>query len=156
VLTRNPTTGRWSVGPAILVADDDDPFNETDQFLPRVDVAPNGNVHIIYYDDREYPQADDDPTPRFDVFYAWASGSQLNFQDPGHTFELCDDPQNNCLATVPAVDFALPAMAFVFGDYIGIDVGAGRVWTSFMGHAPYPRDPYENKSVIWSSQILLP
>ena len=96
VLTRNPTTGRWSVGLAILVADDGLP-PETDQFLPAI-VELRRRIGVLLHE-----------------------------------------------------------VAVVVVDDVGFAVEAHiRFWTSFMGHAPAPRDPYANKSVIWSTQILLP
>jgi hypothetical protein len=48
----------------------------------------------------------------------------------------------------------LEGEAFFLWQYIGIDVGADRVFTSFMGTTA--QDTNTDKSVIWSSQIELP
>ena len=69
--------------------------------------------------------------------------------------ELCDDPENDCEDSEPAVDYGDDAAGFRLWDYIGIDVGAGRVWTCFMGTSD-EQDPNPNESVIWSTQVTLP
>jgi len=164
VLTR-VSGARWSIDPplnqlGILVADDSDPLVETDQFLPSMDVDANGEIHIVYYDDQDFSQNDSDfcPTacPRFDVVDAVSDTGGASWQ----YFELCDDPQNGCASTEPAVDFRdlegqEPGSQFALRDYIGIDVRNARVWTSFMGTSD-ERDTNPDKSVIWSTQITLP
>ena len=150
VLTR-VQGAKWSVGERILVADDDVGEIETDQFMPAIDVDEDGGIHIIYYDDRNYEQDDDEQNPRYDVFYAFSD-------DQGDSWierELCDDPQNDCAESEPAADFSDDAIGFTIRDYIGIDVGADRVWTCFMGTSD-EQDPNPNQSVIWSTQIVLP
>jgi len=149
----------WSVGDPIQVNNDNTQF-ESDQFTPAIEVDATGKIHVIFYDDRNYNELSDqlDGTattqPRYDVWYAWAAGSQLNFQDPGHNLELCDDPPS-CANTKPAIDygdFGAGSGDFLLRDYIGIDAGNDRIWTSFMGSSLLDTNP--KKSVIWSSQIL--
>lgn len=144
---------KWYISafdPNATVGDDDDPFEETDQFLPAIDVDPNDVIHVIYYDDRRYPQDDGFSVGgRFDGYYSVSSNGGADWIHR----ELCDDPNNDCQGTEPAVDPNDPTTGFFLGDYICIDVGPDRVWTAFMGICA-PRDAYDDKSLIWSTQIL--
>ncbi len=132
--------------------------NESDQFMPAVDIDTNGRIHVIFYDDRKYTDGPDGdqqpdgpatPAPKFDVFYASSSDGGQQWSNA----ELFAVPPE------PAMDFSRgPLGSFQFGDYIGIDVGTDRVWTSYMGTAQAddpPDDPNHNPTVIWSSEILL-
>lgn len=157
VLTRvsgpNPI---WFLGPRLLVADDADELVETDQIHPAVRVDTTGRIHVIYYDDQDFTQDDGascvPQCPRYDVKYAVSNNQGTNWTYQ----ELCDDPPN-CTLTEPALDYSQPNSAFWLGDFIGIDISGNRVWTSFMGSSA-TRDPTPNadKSLIWSSQIVLP
>lgn len=146
-LTRDDPIGEpdyWTVHPRVLVADDDEPANETDQFMPSIVVDALGKLHVVFYSDRGLPPQDDGaatPQPKFNCWYAFSDsqGSSWTNQD---------------LVAVPpslAVDFAQPATAFKLRDYIGIAAGADRVLTSFMGINALDTNP--NKSLIWSSEI---
>jgi hypothetical protein len=117
-----------------------------------IDVDENGGIHVIFYDDRRYNQESDQPDSdpnappsKYDVFYAYSNNSGQSFDN----FELFEDPDE------PALDLNLQVSGrFQLRDYIGIDVRGDRVFTSFMGAST--QDQNNNKSVIWSSQILLP
>ena len=123
-----------------------------------IDVGEDGDIHVIFYDDRRYNDLSDQKdffgttNPKYDVYYAFTDDQGENWDN----IELFADPAE------PTIDYAdLPAgPKFLVRDYIGIDVGADRVWTCFMGTAdadlPDPNDPNDTRdpSVIWSSQIL--
>ena len=87
------------------------------------------------------------------MWYAFSSNQGATWDN----LELCDDPETDCADTTPAVDYldVDPNAPFVLGDYMGIDVRDGRVWTAFMG-ASDEQDPNPHESVIWSTQIELP
>ena len=156
-LTRDPQTDTWTAAQRVHVNDPDDPNapTPTDQFLPALTVTPGATpaetrVHVIFYDDRKFPNQLDDPQPiypNFDVFYAYS-------MDAGETFQWPDEE----LYQVPpetAVRFELGiGPEFELADYIGIApqehlLGVD-LWTSFMGtHAGDPG----HKSVIYSSRI---
>ena len=147
-LTRDDPIGLpnvWTVHPRVLVADDDDLGNETDQFMPAIVVDALGVVHVIFYSDRGLVQDDGAATqqPQFDVWYAFSVNQGSSFPNQQELFSI---PPSR------AVDFAQPATNFALRDYIGIPAGADRVLTSFMGrNALDTGNP--NKSLIWSSQI---
>ena len=84
------------------------------------------------------------------MWYAFSSNQGATWDN----LELCDDPENDCENTEPAVNYDLPTSRFALRDYVGIDIGVDRVWTCFMGHSE--QDTNDDQSVIWSTQILLP
>lgn len=136
----------WRAGPRILVADDTQ-VQETDQFMPSVVVDDFGRIHVVFYDDRRFPQDDLDSQVRFDVWYAYSTDGGQHWVN----LELFEDnPPGE-----PAVDSMLTVNdEFELRDYIGIAVGSDRIWTCFMGMTE--QDVNTDKSVIWSSQILWP
>ncbi|MFN0138329.1 MAG: hypothetical protein ACKVS9_19675 [Phycisphaerae bacterium] len=144
----------WSVGPQILVADDDDLVNETDQFMPQVVVDDRGHIHVIFYSDVNYPaQIDGSEPSRFDVWYAYSLDGGSNWQ----LSELCEYAGDPIPCVGPNPDPAIDSsLAFTdtdfLRDYIGIAAGADSVWTSFMGITD---DDVGNpdKSVIYSTRI---
>lgn len=146
----------WTVGPRLLVADDSNELVETDQILPAVKVDPSGRIHVVYYDDQDFTQDDlsgcSPDCPTYDVKYAYSvdQGQTWNYR------ELCDDPPS-CAATEPAIVDENWGGGFWLGDYIGIDIRDGCVWTSFVGSTINPIvDPNPNNTLIWSSRIVLP
>lgn len=146
-LTRNPVTGRWSVGTQRTVNTDESEF-DADQILPKIAVGVDGTIHVAFCDERRWPDQDDfDPSPLFyDVYYA-RSIDQGQIWTNDELFGAPPDP--------PAAELsnpAVPAIGFLLGDYIGIDVDPDNVvWTSFMGTST--SDTNSNKSVIWSSRV---
>jgi hypothetical protein len=159
-LTRPSLTGFWTVHPRVRVNQDLNwPF-PADQFMPSVKVDVSGRVHVVFYDDRKYNISSDQldglltTHPKFDVFYARSVNQGTLWSNQ----ELCDDPPS-CATTQEALEYAdfnahsPPGPgSFFLRDYIGIDVGSDRVWTSFMGSSLL--DTTAHKSLIWSSQIL--
>lgn len=144
---------RWSVGPQILVADDEI-VQETDQFMPQIVVDDRGHLHVIFYSDVNFPTQTDGSLPtKFDVWYAYSDDGGDNWL----LQELCEyagepipcvgpDPD-------PAIDSSLPFIENDFlRDYIGIAVGPDQVWTSFMG-ITNDDTTTSDKSVIFSTRI---
>lgn len=155
VLTRRGN-GTWAIGDAIRVNNDNPQVQESDQFCPSIAVDAD-RVHLIFYDDRNHTQ-DDSATSsaKYDVFYAWADRDELDFSGGGQNLELCEDPPD-CQSTEWGFDLDLwnysghPSFVEV-GDYIGISVRDGDVWTSFTG--TYSGDTNDDQSVIYSSLVL--
>jgi len=162
----NRQGGRWSLGDVIPIVDSSVTEFESDQILPTVAVDEDGGIHVIFYDDRKYTdpdpndpfedqQPDNDATPQYDVWYAFVEFDQeIEAYVVRFNLELCDDPGNDCEDTEPAVNYDLPTSFFGLRDYVGIDIGADRVWTCFMGHSE--QDTNDDQSVIWSTQITQP
>lgn len=160
-LTKTPHG--WIKGSRIRVnqdvVDPNDP-DDKDQFHPSVTVDDNARIHVTFYDDRDYDQADgcEDPQdpntwPTFDVYYAigtWDQG-QLDWEE----YELCEDP-NDCSGSEAAVDFSIGPDHYEVGEYVGVawrnvDANTTEVWTSFAG--TLASDPTIDDSVIHSSPI---
>jgi hypothetical protein len=82
-----------------------------DQFWPVVRCDTNGRVHVIYYDDRDFPG----------IYNAWLAWSD----DAGDTW-------TNAPLSDQALYFNMPNSNVRFGDYIGLDAYANKivpVWT---------------------------
>lgn len=155
ILTRNPTTNRWTLGSRMLVADDANPNIETDQFMPEPIVDAGGVLHILYYTDQNYSQNDSDfYETKFDAFDAYTRDQGANW---GY-LNLCDNPQpgQNCAGTEPAAYIRDPSgpnpgWLVPMRDYIGIGRGPDRIWMNFIGNSH--QHSGANHSVIWSSQV---
>lgn len=91
------------------------------------------------------------PDPKFDVYYARSTDLGMTWSNQ----ELCDDPQNDCAQTHPALDYAdLPSTTpFGLRDYIGIDTLGNDVLVGFHGSSD-ERDSNSDKSLIWATQIV--
>lgn len=65
---------RWELEPAVELPDPasigypEDP--DTTQWLPMITVDPNGDVHVIYYDDLMFSQLYTDTEAKYDLAYA--------------------------------------------------------------------------------------
>lgn len=134
----------------------EDPAHDDDQFMPRIAVDANGVNHVIYYDDREFTQADGPNTTnaKFNVYYTWSDDGGATW----HEGLLHADP-NSPDFEQPVFDFARSVNeAYQLRDYIGIDWCVDpqnspevEVWTSFMGTSV--QDTNDDQTVIWSSRI---
>ncbi len=139
VLTRS---GSWTAGPRIRVNNDVDPSGAYDQFMPSVTVDIEGRIHVMFYDDRNYTQQDNqtNPPPKFDVFYAWSPDQATTWFNE----ELfANDPAE------PALDWALANTRP--HEYNGIAWYGNSVWTTYTG--TWSQDQQTNKAVISSSRI---
>ncbi|MFO0837779.1 MAG: hypothetical protein U1D55_04575 [Phycisphaerae bacterium] len=146
------------IGPPIRVNDPDPPNAETpsDQFNPAVRVDQTGRVHVVFYDDRDWPsQRDGNSAPdlKFNVFYASRAPGQTTFGPQRRLFELVDSPTDP-----PAGNRnLLTHNGYELGEYLGLDVfrdaftGAVTVWAGFCGSTP--NDEHADKSVIWASRV---
>lgn len=139
----------WEAGPPVRVNDDGlDPAEDKDQFLPAILV--DDGLNIVFYDDRNRIQYDDDRTgpPKFDVFYARGF-----FQDGELTFNNFRIPPTSSFP----LDFTVSPLnaSFEPGEYIGIASPDGGVYcTGFTGTAT--SDPSADRSVIYTNAIVLP
>jgi len=162
VLTRNPSTGYWSIGSRVQVNDDDTQF-EADQFLPSANYDAQGRLHVVWYDDRDVsddpatdqvdgPQGAGNPRAQYDVYYAFSNNGGASFQPNSELAE--SDPD------IPALRFDdyYPSGAPAWqhrnrpGDYNGVAARDGIVWTSFHG-TDSDEPSTSNPSVIWAAQI---
>ena len=135
---------RWTAGNRIKVNNDDTPW-ESDQFLPSVTVDDRGYVYVIFYDDRNYAQADgqNEPRARYDAFCAVSKNHGSTFAN----FELAGASPG------PALDFNLSGHKP--GEFIGIACWDKNVWTSYSGtHGAAAETSHQ--TVIYSSRIVVP
>lgn len=141
--------------------DPNDP-NSSDQFTPTVIIDNDGNLHVIYYDDRRWPEQNDGPPhtgDKFDVYYAIST-------DHGATWEerllYAVDPEdpNEVPSLDPSYDdYGAPYGKFGPFEYPGlayyVDHTREFLLASFTGTDP--NDPYGvgNCAAIFSSLIVL-
>lgn len=142
-LDRAPSTGAWSITQNVRVNDDPlVPGDDRDQFQPAAIVDGQGRVHVVFYDDRRYTQADSDPTltAKFDAYYAYSL-------DGGSTFA---NVRINRIINEPVMDFAILGESLPQlqpGEYPGIAVKNDVVVLTMAG--TWSLSPNSKKSVIW-------
>lgn len=116
---------------------------ETDQFLPIVDVDSNGDVHVIYYDDRRIDQLDNVVGPIYNIIYAVSTDAGASYTE----FEL-DSGQNQ-----PWLDLRLDPQHPGPREYVGLQVfesAAGpEVWVGALGTLDTTTEP----TVIYGFEI---
>lgn len=144
-LDRTPGTTIWTAGTPVRVNDDvNDPNDHFDQIQPDLAVDEAGRVHVIFYDDRNYIQADTVEDAKYDVFYAYSL-------DAGQTFT---NVNLAALADEPALDHTLdPVNDVVPLEYPGIATFENEVWMSFAGTWSLDTTT-PDKSVIWVAQAV--
>lgn len=146
----------WTASNPLRVNDDNPLQNISDQYLPDIAVDSEGVIHVIFYDDRDFTQDDDETDVKFHVYYAYSDDSGANFST-NVRFHL-EDPEDPP-STDPCVDEEAHATTvyYEFGEYIGLairEIGDGlrEVWTSYSGTSAIVEDEDE-QSVIWSTRI---
>jgi len=147
----------WTASNPLRVNDDQvNPNSIADQYLPDIAVDSEGVIHVIFYDDRDFIQDDDETNVRFHVYYAYSDNGGTSFQT-NQRFYL-EDP-----ADLPASDPCFDedshatTVYYELGEYIGLTVrtigdGAREIWTSYSGTSSVVEDEDE-QSVIWSTRI---
>lgn len=138
-------SGAWVMSSPVRVNDDPLPPAEpasvvdyhTDQFLPSIAVDADGRVHVTYYDDRRFRQADpiDSSSPASPASFDWARAVS---SDQGQTFtnQLVTSAANDAGTGVPLPYYQYPG-AKGFREYTGLAtavIGASPVvWASAVG-----------------------
>lgn len=163
-ITRRGSGNSWVASSRVRVnQDDEDPNdpNSADQFTPTVLIDDDGNLHVIFYDDRRWPdQSDGDSSGcMFDVYYAVST-------DQGSTWEehllYATDPNdpNEVEVLDPMLDnYGIGGGIFGPFEYPGlayhVDQTREFLLASFTGTDP--NDPYGpgDGAVIYSSLIEL-
>ena len=82
-LTRQYLMGSpyWAASNRLRVNDDQvDPGLIADQYLPDIAVGNEGVIHVIFYDDRDFEQDDDETDVKFHVYYAYSTDGGASFQ----------------------------------------------------------------------------
>jgi hypothetical protein len=148
-----PLATDWVVGPRVQVSDAP---GDSDSLLPGANVDDAGRIHVVFYDDRNYEQADGqlDPPPKFDVYYAYSVDGGASFQPNVKLYEA-PDPKD-----VPALDYAqITAPYDRPGEYLGLTTHkrgqSTEVMVAFGGTDP-DEPPDDHKSVIWWTSVLFP
>lgn len=147
----------WTASNPLRVNDDQVNQNSiADQYLPDIAVDSEGVIHVIFYDDRDFIQDDDETNVRFHVYYAYSDDGGENFS-PNVRFYL-EDPEDPP-ASDPCLDEDSHATTVYYelGEYIGLTVrtigdGAREIWTSYSGTSSVVEDE-EEQFVIWSTRI---
>lgn len=160
-LTRHYFLGEpyWTASNPLRVNDDDAEDHISDQFLPTIVVDSQGVIHVVFYDDRDFPDQDENTASsvQFNVYYAYSTTGGATWA-PNQVLYL--DPQAD-----PADDACLDLLEdeaddlmFHLGEYIGIAVremgnGEREVWTSYTGTMD-ENDPNDlEESIILATRI---
>jgi hypothetical protein len=163
-ITQRGSGNSWVASSRVRVnQDDEDPNdpNSADQFTPTVLIDDDGNLHVIFYDDRRWPdQSDGDSSGcMFDVYYAVSTDQGSTWEE--HLLYAADPHDPN---EVEALDSMLDNYGIgggIFGPFeypgLGYYVDETREFllASFTGTDP--NDPYGpgDGAVIYSSLIEL-
>jgi hypothetical protein len=89
-----------------------------DQFIPWIEIDPNGGIHVAYYDTRNTPQLDSDTSATLDLYYSYSS-------DNGQTWQE---------TRVTPTSFTTPDLHwgdYFFTDYISMSVNSDKVYLAF-------------------------
>ena len=163
VRTLDKRGSNWYVGPRTKIHGNAAPSgcsptdDDSDQFLPAITVDEGGRVHVLYYEDRYYCQADSDEDgfyigpERFDVSYAvscdgaqtWTNIRMLPDPVPGDPDPAFLDYQWGPLIAAGPKEYNGAAYWF--------DGTTTHVWFSFTGTSFL--DPDDQKNVIWALPI---
>lgn len=113
----------------------------TDRFMPMMTIDRLGRIHISYFDDRAYSQADTDPNPKFDLYYSTSL-------DGGSTYQEQEVVSN-------ALDFCATPDNFQPREYAGIEARDGFVWIAYPGHISEAGGNcvQANEVAIWAIRI---
>lgn len=164
-LTLNPATGFWSAGDPVRVNNDEViAGNIKDQFRPEMVVTPRPGgsswIHIMFYDDRDFTQADNVSTATVNYYYALSRDGGATFAENYQVFYNAPGPGDP-----PVLDMAAPLppehpqFGFEIGEYNGITVrefeGTFEVWGSFVQTA-VPPSSETDWSQIGAVRVPLP
>lgn len=166
-VSRPSPTGTWSAGAPVRVNKDTVGASDADQFQPVVAVDANGNVHVLFYDDRNYDQPDvlpycsTNPGLRFDAYYCRSTSHGATFTETAVSRLVSPPDCEGGAANAPAVKYSLFSSesmwtGFDMGDYIGLTThtqnGITDVFMVYTGtdDCDLPNHP----SVIWFNRSI--
>ncbi|MCG8459716.1 MAG: glycoside hydrolase, partial [Holophagales bacterium] len=91
-----------------------------DQFMPWLEVDDEGGLHMIFFDSRHTPQADDVFDARLDVYYSTSDDGGASWTE----YRLTEAPFSTA-----GIDW--PGQGQFLGDYLGLTVGDRQLWVSY-------------------------
>ena len=148
----DPNVAIGHLGRRIRVNQDDNPQRVSDQFTPTLTVDGLGRIHVIFYDDRDYDQVDDDDDAKFDVYYAMLA--EYDAQNPNWTEVLL--PANTGDPNDPD-PWAFDSTRFLDGprEYQGICHDGYRdwIWTAYTGTNILEPDGHNFDTVIYTNRV---
>ncbi len=159
-VTRPSSSGNLSTGSRVRVNHDPLGSAEADQFLPAATVDSNGMLHITFYDDRNYSQAEGcsgaQPQFKHDLYYCRSQNGGVSFAENAISRLVPPSPCEGA-ENAPAVDWSLTLNGNVPmepGEYSGLAarVENGKICVYMLYTGTSDCDLPDDPMVIWFSR----